>query len=143
MAGFSSLTLLVRQGGLTVVTDDGAGRVLLRSVLQADGDLLTTAVPDVTDATITAHFARLTGEMEAMHRAVRRITRGLGVAVAGVLACSGGAMTDGEPGTWLAWLGGSCAVVPGGVGLFTLLRARRWVKRQIGRARGQADADEA
>ena len=37
MAGFSSLTLLVRQGGLTVVTDDGAGRVLLR-LARAMGD---------------------------------------------------------------------------------------------------------
>ncbi|MEZ4465325.1 MAG: hypothetical protein R3F60_29450 [bacterium] len=143
MSGLGALASLARLGGITVVTADPAGRVLVRSVIQPDGDLITVAVPDLSEGTVERHIARLSREVEAAHRLRRRLVQGLGVAVAGAVALSGGAMTDGEPGTWMAWLGGGCTAAPCGVGLVTLWRARRWLRARRAESRPRAALEAA
>lgn len=126
----SPLTLLAtfyRRGGLTILTP-ADGPPILRTVIQPDGDLVTFTTPAVTEPLLDQHIAALQTQMKALHTARIRVATALGTTLAGGALLTSGLTTEGDTGTWLAWIGGGTCALPAGGGLYAAWRVVRWLK---------------
>lgn len=142
--GADELLLAAADGGLAVETQS-RGRLMLQSVIQLDGDIVTFVAADLPrdTALAKAHFKRVQIKLRSLIASINKLLASLiALPTALVIGATLPPAIEGDPAAWVALLGEALAAVgvvalPGPRKLIarTVMRpAVKWMLRARGRA---------